>query len=456
MSIIEKLLPVPKKIELVKGKFELDKKSEVRTNFDAENEFKFLLNVVGLKTASGKFEKNDDILRMTIGDGELKSIEAPDNEEGYALSLNGKFVEIAANTKEGIAFALKTLIKIVTSGEEIPSMIITDYPDVEFRGIQFCIFNPDDGTEKDDTAPEDIKKRIFDAALTGYNIVFLEFWGMFPFVRHPYASWPKAYKMKEVRELVSFIIDDLYMDAIPEQNMTGHAGWSRIISRKHVVLDQRPDLADMWIPGGWCFATEREDTQAYLKDVMEELLEAFRNPKYYHICSDKTFGFGSSDIDRTRPADVLFLNHITRLNTFLQERGVTTVMWHDMVYACTDGLYWKATEGIADMLPKNIVFNVWTHNDPGKYWPDAKYFEDKGFRTLYSPFNQKDSILNMIMLSNKAKRDGKTNMGLIQTTWHRPDGVRDLYIMSGSMQWNFIEPTQEMIDNIKCLNKKLL
>lgn len=447
MSIFTKLLPTPKRIETMSGTFTL-KKSVVRTNFDASADFKYLLNMLSLDMAEYSLDIKDETLRMTIGEGTPELPKAPDNEEGYTLILNGEFAEIAANTKEGIAFALKTLIKLVEIKEDIPAVKIVDWPDIEFRGIQFCIFNPDDGTEKDDTNPDDIRKRILRAAMSGYNAIFLEFWGMFPFERHPYAAWPKAYSIEEVKSLVSFIIDDLYMQAIPEQNMTGHAGWSRITSRKHVVLDQRPDLADMWIPGGWCFATEREDTQAYLRDVMEELLIAFRNPKYYHICTDKTFGFGSSDIDRTRPADVLFLNHVTRLNTFLQEKGVTTVMWHDMVYASTDGLYWKATEGIADMLPKNIIFNVWTHNDPGKYWPEAKYFEEKGFRTLYSPFNQKDSIINMIALSNKAKREDKPSLGILQTTWHRPELVKDLCAMSGAMQWSFAEPQQEAIDVI--------
>ena len=97
----------------------------------------------------------------------------------------------------------------------------------------------------------------------------MEFWGMFPYKKHPYAAWPKAYSRETVEEIISLAIDKLHITPLPCQNLTSHAGWSRIASRKHVVLDQRPDLADMWVPGGWCFATENPKTQEYLRDVMD-------------------------------------------------------------------------------------------------------------------------------------------------------------------------------------------
>lgn len=166
--------------------------------------------------------------------------------------------------------------------------------------------------------------------------------------------------------LKSFIRISAELSEVPQQNLTSHAGWSRIISRKHTVLDQRPDLADMYIPGEWCFATENPDTKEFIKVLINELIEMFRNPPYLHCCCDKAFGFGSTEEDRTMSADVLFTKHISFLNTYLSERNIRMVMWADMIYSSMDALYWKCSEKTADYILKNVLINIWTHNNPGK------------------------------------------------------------------------------------------
>jgi len=441
MSVFEKILPIPRKITCCGGTFSLPEAPEVFANFDASGDYHYLLGLMHAAPAATKEAGSGHMLRLAIGEDSFDVLPVPTHKEGYTLDLKETGAQLCAITKEGLAYGLKTLLKLLALGEEIPCARITDEPALSARWVHMCIFNPDDGTEKDDTSFEAVKKRIHAAAMAGYNAVFLEFWGMFPNPRRPYASWPKAYTMEQVKALVSLIRDDLYMDAYPCQNLSSHAGWSRIISRQHVVLDQRPDLQDMWIPGGWCFATENPDTKAYLQDIMEELILAFRQPKFFHISSDKAFGFGSTEADRTRPADVLFVSHITWLNSFLQERGITPIMWNDMIYSCTDSLFWKMDPSMADQLPRNILMNVWTHNDPGEYWPDPLFFEEKGFRTVYSPFMHEGSIRNMIAISKRNK-----TFGLVQTTWHRPASALPYVLFSGALQWGDTEPEKPVIE----------
>lgn len=355
------------------------------------------------------------------------------DEEAYKLVIEKDCVKISANAERGVSNALKLLAVLKEKhGEAIPQMEIEDKPDMKFRAMHFCIFNPNDGTEKDDTNPEDIKKRLITAALSGYNYAILEFWGMFPYKKHPYACWPgSAYTREVIDEIISLAIDKLHITPIPGQNLTSHAGWSRIISRKHVVLDQRPDLADMWIPGGWCFATENKDTQQYLRDLIDDLLETFRNPPFLHACCDKCFGFGSNEVDRTMPADLLFGLHICRLNTYLQEKGCRMIMWGDMLYSSMDSLTWKTSPTLAEQLPKNILIDVWTHNDIGEYWADVDFFESLGFQTVYSPFINRDGIKNMVKMCHD-----KQSLGIVQTTWHRPETAAPYAEYSATLQWN--------------------
>ena len=44
------------------------------------------------------------------------------------------------------------------------------------------------------------------AALSGYNHIFVEFWGMFPYSLD-YAHWPNAYSKEEVKARVQALCD---------------------------------------------------------------------------------------------------------------------------------------------------------------------------------------------------------------------------------------------------------
>ena len=435
-ELFKKLIPAPKNITIGKERFIVKPDLSIYTNFESVEKLKFLLNLCGFKikpALSSEMAINNGILYLHIGEKEKTSELVPEynGSESYALRISNSSITIASRSIEGLAYGLKTLAKLTHETKEVPTLIIQDVPAIDFRGLHLCIFPPDDGTEKEDTSPELIKKMMRLAAMSGYNYVMLEFWGMFPYQRHPYACWPNnLYTKKVVEQIISYAIDDLHITPLPCQNLTSHAGWSRIASRKHVVLDQRPDLADMWIPGGWCFATENQETKAYLRDIMEELIDVFRNPPFFHVDSDKAFGFGSTEEDRTKSADLLFGNHISFLNTFLQEHGARMIMWADMLYTSMDALYWKANPNLVDMLPRNILMNIWTHNDPGQHWADVDFFQNKGFQTVYSPFLDRKSIRSMVKVCNE-----KGGYGILQTTWHKPQTAAPSVAYSGFMQW---------------------
>lgn len=377
-------------------------------------------------------KQENSMFSLTVGQGESVTPTYL-GKEAYSLKISEDGIGISAWTEQGISQGLKMLAVLCNKhGRKLPCLTIQDEPSIGFRGLHICIFRPDDGTDKEDTSPGSVKCLIEQAALAGYNHVFLEFWGTFPYRKHTYACWPDSpYTRTVVDELIGHIIDELHITPVPCQNLTSHAGWSRISSRQHVVLDQRPDLEDMWIPGGWCFATENPRTKAYLADVMDDLLETFRHPPLFHVCSDKCFGFASTEEDRTKPADALFITHLCNLNTYLQQKGTRMAMWGDMLYSSMDSLYWKPTAGIADSLPKNILINIWTHNDVGNHWADIDYFQSRGFETIYSPFINKAGTDSMIKLCCE-----KNSMGILQTSWHRPKTALPNILYSGAAQWN--------------------
>ncbi len=427
------LLPYPRKLQIGEKSRAVNSSQQIKADFEGAEQLAFLLKQAGFSSSPKRKSVSSEFKTLTIGTiSEACVYPDSDDPEAYSLTISNGSVQIAAKDIKGIAFGIKTLIKIITLTGELPDLHIQDSPELEFRAVHLCIFNPDDGTEKEATAPEDVKRMIKLAAMSGYNHVILEFWGMFPYKKHPYAVWPNSpYTSEVVNNIISYALDDLFIIPVPCQNLTSHAGWSRIASRQHVVLDQRPDLTGMWIPGGWCFATENPDTKNFLKDIMTELLETFRNPPFLHACCDKAFGFGSTEEDRIKPADVLFASHLNFLHDFLQKHGTRMIMWADMLYSSMDALYWKASPDLVDKLPRDILMNIWTHNDPGACWRDPEFFENKGFQTVYSPWIDKNGIDNMIGVCRK-----RNSYGLVQTSWHMPQSAADSIAYSGASQWN--------------------
>ena len=437
-DLLQKMLIQPKKLELKDGICAVSKDTTVKTN--CKKDFSFLMGMLGRAAAVCDEKSCEEFFYLTMGNVQLKEAYTFCDDEAYEMDLNPDSITITAKTEDGLLLGLKALIRMTEELGELPAMHICDWPDIGFRSVHMCVFRPNDGTEKEETSPEYLKKMIRNAALTGYNHCFIEFWGMFPYSRD-YAHWPEAYDKATIEDIVSYAMDKMHIRPLPAQNLCGHAGWSRIISRQHCVLDQRPDLADMYIPGGWCFDTENPDTKEFIKFLIDELCEMFRDPPYLHCCCDKTFGFGSTEEGRVKPADMLFAEHICFLNSYLQSKNVTMLMWADMLYSSMDALYWKCDPKTTEMLPKNIVMDIWTHNDPGKKWHDVDFFEGKGFKTVYSPFMTYMSIKNMIALcANKGSH------GMVQTTWHRPQSACPYVILSGALQWSGKEPSQTLID----------
>lgn len=442
-EIFEKLLIEPKELTLKEGSYKHNKSAKIYTNAD-ETDFSYLLELAGFeeKASVVEFENVKDTYILSIGKEKIsEKVYTFINDEQYYMEVSEEDIVIAAKTVEGMLLGLKAFIRMSEELGTLPQMEINDWPDIPFRAVHTCMFKPNDGTEKEETSPEDIKKMMKTIAICGYNHIFIEFWGVFPYSLE-YAHWPNAYSKEEIKDLVSYAIDKLHIIPLPDQNLTSHAGWSRIVTRQHTVLDQRPDLEDMYIPGGWCFATENPKTQEFIKTLIDELLEMFRNPPYLHCGCDKCFGFGSTEEDRRMSADVLFAKHISFLNSYLSQKNVRMVMWADMLYCSMDALYWKCREEIIDYLPKNILMNLWTHDNPGKKWQDAAFFEEKGFETVYSPFLNEEGTENMIEICHNRK-----SHGIVQTTWHKPQTAVPRVILSGALQWSGKKPDKKLIDN---------
>ncbi len=264
----------------------IDLSGEITTNISCRK-YDYLLSLLSLGAA--EYVAKNGLEFISIGDTDTEAECAKDE---VVVRITEKGIAIIGENADAVSNGVKMLIdmkRIAPAESEYPIGEFRYTPKMSFRGVHMCIFKPND------THVADVRRRTQLAALCGYNYISYEFWGMFPYEKREYAHWPNAWSREDTEALISFAIEDLHVIPFPTQNLTSHAGWSRITSRQHVVLDQRPDLHEMWIPGGWCFATTREDTKAYLRDIIDDLVKTYRNPPILHCSCDKCFGFGSTE-----------------------------------------------------------------------------------------------------------------------------------------------------------------
>ena len=350
---------MPRKIALNGKKCILKGAVEVLSNTEPTVSFSYLLGLAGFECERVKHVKRqpDEPLYLVIGaKPEMLIIPEYRDEEAYAMESSEKSIVITAHTVQGLAHGVKLLVRLHKSGMLDNGYWVQDRPDVHLRGIHMCIFNPDDGTEKDITDINNIRRRVIAAALSGYNHVFLEFWGMFPYRRSELtrlAHWPKAWTWDEVTGLIDFMIDDLHITPCPTQNLTSHAGWSRLVSRKHVMLDQYPQHDDLYIQGGWCFTAENPKTQQFLRDIIDDLSEAIENRRLFTAPATNALVWLQRRIGPNLRISFLPSIYVSKRYYFC--KGSRMVMWSDTLYSSMDCLLWKCDPHTARMLPKNIL-----------------------------------------------------------------------------------------------------
>ena len=80
-------------------------------------------------------------------------------------------------------------------------------------------------------------------------------------------------------------------------------------------------------------------------------------------------------------------------------------------------------------LPKDVIVNAWNY-DATAPWPVPKYFKDRGYRVLVSPWKSK---ANTVMMVNTAKQLGL--MGMLETTWDSLDVCLPSIGEAGVLAW---------------------
>lgn len=364
------------------------------------------------------------------------------NGEAYQIWAEDGRVTVRALSLAGVRWALYTLRQLVipkrgtltTQGFIVPNLTIFDSPKLKFRGFHLCWF-PEVRREK-------IEREIRLAALLKFNVVVVEMWGSFRSEKHPWRNWPEATVTKQdVRRLVE-VGRDLGVVVVPQFPAFGHAAMSRASSSKHCTLDLHPEYEPLYEPGGWNWCLTNPETQRILREAIDELMDAFDSPPYFHLGCDEAQPPTCPDC-RARDYVQLVGEHIAALAKYVKDRGARPMMWHDMLLEKGDARWAgyvangsDAADKLLATLPRDLVICDWQYDNGTNVctsaWPTMRHLKKQGFDVVGCPWENMRAAQTM-----GAALSEMDAFGLLQTTWHHtgPYSLALLYRSGAAAAW---------------------
>lgn len=303
--------------------------------------------------------------------------------EGYCLAVEPRRVVITGADERGLYYGGVTFFQLLKNSMRVedpmpvPCVEILDWPDMrnrlcrlehphhfknrplkENRGIDFLI----DWTDRF-------------VAGNKLNVLFIDFSALIIYERRPeFNGSERIYSLKDLERFGEFCRDH-FIDLCPAWQIGGHANW-------WLTYGYHPEL----IEKGWGIAqgdVTHPDHDPIVYDCMLDAIEALK-PKYVSPKSDEWWHTRKPD----EPLDDLlhgktraeaFLDFHVKLNKWLNDRGITMMMYHDMLTPFHNGKRFDVYK-IVDKMPKNIVVLHWNAPDDIPKW-----FAKKGFTVWMNP-----------------------------------------------------------------------
>lgn len=404
------LVPVPKQLTPNEGQFTVKKGMSIHIT---DNVFTPVANMLAARfqTASGLQ------LGLQSGTGTNGIVFALDpklGEEAYRLSVTNKKIEIVAKTGKGAFYGLQTLLQLMppsiygdqssTVAWTIPNCTIEDEPRFGYRGLMLDV-----GRHYFSVA--EIKKYIDLMAIYKLNMFHWHLtedqgWRIeikkYPlltkissvrkestvghyrdkkFDGKPYGGF---YTQEEVKDIVAYAASK-YITVVPEIEMPGH---SQALLAAYPQFGANPDKIYQ-VGTKWGVSEDvlfpREETFAFLEDVLTEVMELFPSP-YIHIGGDecpktqwKESRFCQDLIKKLGLKDEHELQSyfIRRIDKFISSKGRKLLGWDEILEGGLSPnatvMSWRGTQGGVEaakqrhdviMSPNSFMYLDYYQADP--------------------------------------------------------------------------------------------
>ncbi|HUT94638.1 MAG TPA: glycoside hydrolase family 20 zincin-like fold domain-containing protein [Thermoguttaceae bacterium] len=383
--------PRPKQLDWKQGVFLarkvetllLDKTASERTRRTAEIFAERFWGFTGQRLAVATRESDvpaAGIVLRVAGASQTEAEDAVLPPQGYTLTADAERVVITGADEPGLYYGTVTFFQVLrhalkkaTAEIPVPCVQIRDWPDTlnrmvrlehphtfrnyavrENRGIDYLI----DWTDRF-------------VAGNKYNTLYIDLSANVRYERRPeFNGSEKIYSLDDLRRFGQFCRDH-FVDLCPAWQIGGHANW-------WLTIGYHPELREKGWPSQGDVTHPDHDPIVY--DCMLDVIEALQ-PKYLSPKSDEWWHERRAD---ETPDELLhgktraqaFLDFHTKLNAWLHERGITMMIYEDMLSPYHNGKRFD-TYRMIDAFPKDVILTLWSGGNTDK---EICHFTDRGFR----------------------------------------------------------------------------
>ena len=385
------LSPRPKQLDWKQGVFParkagpllLDKAASERTRRTAEIFAERYWRFTGRRLATRMLDSDAPAAGIVLRLADTTQTQAGEAglpPQGYSLAVEADRVVITGADEPGLYYGTVTFLQLlrhalkqVAAEIPVPCVRIRDWPDTpnrlirlehphtfrnyavrENRGIDYLI----DWTDRF-------------VAGNKFNTLYIDLSANVRYERRPeFNGSEKIYSLDDLRRFGQFCRDH-FVDLCPAWQIGGHANW-------WLTIGYHPELREKGWPSQGDVTHPDHDPIVY--DCMLDVIEALQ-PKYVSPKSDEWWHERRSD---ETPDELLhgktraqaFLDFHTKLNAWLQERGITMMIYEDMLSPYHNGKRFD-TYRVIDAFPKDVILTLWSGGNTDK---EIRYFTERGFR----------------------------------------------------------------------------
>lgn len=290
----------------------------------------------------------DKGLRLELGDPG-----GADTPETYHLTVSEDHITVTALHSDGLLMGLRTLAMLAMEGP-IPQCDILDWPDFETRGAHLCYHMIRESLPYNAPNFNALLRQIDRFAALKYNTILLELESMFPYRRHPAITCGITFSPHQIAALNDrFIAHRLRV--IPMVQCLGHA-YNVLEHERYAAYRELPGTCQQYCP-------TNPNCRDLYEEFVDEYLDVFHGVTRWHIGGDEARQLGQcprcrQKVERDGIAR-LYVEHINDVARRIHDRGVTPIVWGDMLEK-------TATDHVEEM-PEYLQFAYWNYDYPN--WP---------------------------------------------------------------------------------------
>lgn len=325
-------------------------------------------------------------------------------EEEYHLIVTQNGITLKGGSRRALVYGASRLLQLACPNG-IRCCEIKDKPFMNVRGVHFALPDRD---------KIDFFKRIirYMVAPLGFNNIYIQPSGTMEYKKHPEINtvWadacekyrkgeyprPAHYEFvshdiltqEEVKDICAYI-RSFGLEIIPEVQSFGHTQYITMAHPELAEID--PDegnedvnlfVADITPKKFYkhCMCPNHPEYYNMTFDIIDEVIDVMKPEKYLHIGHDEIYVVGKCPRCKDIPDDEILATEVTNLNNHIKSKGLTTMMWSDMVQ---EQKY--TTSPAISKIPKDVIclsFTWYFHLDENI----ENMLYDNGLRVMHGNF----------------------------------------------------------------------